>query len=130
MSGFPIAWDDGTSDRAIPSKTCPYTAHEIEQYLRGCHYHWVRDEAPSGFAVTGPVLSRSEAGRSYWLFSARDDREQEWFVVVGSGTSPFSPHKTTWRWMYAETNDLDQTPDAFMKDAYAQQLVHDMRDAH
>src|SRR5690242_17122830 len=130
MSSFPIAWEDGASDQPIPSRVCPYTNDEIARYLRGCHYHFVLEESPTTFEVTGPLLSRTDIGRNYWLFSARDGVEQQWFVVVGSGTSPFSPDKKTWRWMYADTNDLAQTPDEYMKDACGQQLVHDLRDAH
>jgi len=128
MSGFPLAWDDGASDHPIPSRTCPYAKEEIEQYLWGCHYHWVRDEPPSKFEVTGPLLSRNKPGRNYWLCSALDDQRRQWFVVVGSGSLPGSPTKK-WRWMYAETNDLDQTPDAYMKDVCVEHLELDMRGA-
>jgi hypothetical protein len=62
------------------------------------------------------------------LFSAKDELERQWFIVVGSGTSPFDPNKKMWRWMYGETNDLNQTSDAYMDDAYAEQVVHDVRD--
>jgi hypothetical protein len=79
-----------------------------------------------GFQVHGPVLSRQEIGRNYWLFDAVDELEQSWFILVGSGRSPGGPGKM-WRWMYAERNDLDLTPDAYMNDAYAEQLVHDVR---
>jgi hypothetical protein len=127
MSGFPIAWDDRISDQVIPSAVCPYAKEEIEKYLWGCHYDWVLREPPLGFRVDGPILSRQEIGRNYWVFSAVDDLERQWFVVVGSGASPFDPTTKMWRWMYAKTNDLKQTGDEFMDDAYAEQLINDTR---
>ena len=128
MSSFPIAWDQRISDQTIPSAACPYAKDEIEEYLRGCHYHWVLREPPLGFRADGPIHFRQEVGRNYWVFRAVDDLERQWFVVVGSGTSPFSPTEKMWRWMYAETNNLNQTGDEFMDHAYAEQLIHDTRD--
>ena len=127
LSKFPIAWEEGSSDQPIPTEQCPYANAEIEEYLKGNHYHWVLNEPPLGFRVGGPMLFRREVVRHYWLFGATDDLERQWFVVVGSGQNPFDPTKKMRRWMYGETNDLNQTPDAFMDDAYAEQLVHDAR---
>jgi hypothetical protein len=130
MSGFPFAWEDGFSDQGIPSSECPYTNEEIEEYLHVNHYHWVLEEPPIRFRVDGPPLFRQEVGRNYWVFRAIDDLERQWFVLVGSGQSPFDPDKKVWRWMYAETNDLNQSADAYFDDAYAEQLVHDARRDH
>jgi hypothetical protein len=63
--------------------------------------------------------------RNFWIFGATNDLKQEWFVLVGSGKSPFKSHGKTWRWMYAEENELGQTPDEYFEDALAQQLSAD-----
>jgi hypothetical protein len=128
MAGFPIAWDDGIAGQAIPSDVCPYAKVEIEEYLKNCHYHYSLQEPPLGFQAHGPILSRQEVGRNYWLYRAIDDLERQWFVVIGSGQSPFNSKTKTWRWMYAERNDLKQTPDEFIDYAYAEQVLHDTRD--
>ena len=130
MAGFPIAWDDGVSDQVVPSSACPYAEQEVEEYLRSCHYHWALEEPPLEFRVSGLVLFRQEVGRNYWLFSVVDGLDRQWFVVVGSGASPFDPSKKMWRWMYADRNDLGQTGEEYMDDTYAEQLLHDMRDRH
>ncbi|MGD0151784.1 MAG: hypothetical protein ABSB77_24665 [Xanthobacteraceae bacterium] len=130
MASFPIAWDDGISDQAIPSAVCPYSTEEIQEYLRNCQHHYALQEPPLGFQAAGPILFRQEIGRNYWLFSAVDDLERQWFIVVGSGTSPFNPGMKIRRWMYAELNELSQMPDEFMDHAYTQQLIHDTRDDH
>jgi hypothetical protein len=128
MSGFPIAWDDGSSDQAIPTSICPYAKEEIEEYLQSNHHRWVLEEPPLGFQVGVPLLHRQEISRNYWLVSAIDELERQWFILVGSGMSPFNSKEKMWRWMYAERNDLNQAPDAYYDDAYAEQLVHDVRD--
>jgi hypothetical protein len=107
MAGFPIAWDDAAGDQCIPTARCPYAKEEVEDYLRTNHYHWCRDEPPSSFRASGPVLSRTEVGRNYWVYTARDDFERDWLVVIGSGQSPFKSGAKIWRWMYAERNDLE-----------------------
>jgi hypothetical protein len=125
MRGYPIAWEDRFSDQAIPSDDCPYSVEEIEGYLRNCHYHLSLQEPPLSFRVNGPILSRQLVDRNFWIFGATNDLKQEWFVLVGSGKSPFKSHGKTWRWMYAEENELGQTPDEYFEDALAQQLSAD-----
>jgi hypothetical protein len=116
------------SDRACPSSICPYTENEIKQYLKDAQYHYSVGEPVVDFRVHGPILSRDDLGRKFWLFGAKDGFEREWFIVIGSGVHPFDSSKKMWRWMYAETNDLHQSPDAYLDGAIEEQLVHDMRD--
>jgi hypothetical protein len=127
MAGFPIAWEETPSIDQL-SDIFPYSLTEIEDYLFRCHYHWVREEEPTTFDVSGPHAQRQDAERRYWLFEARDrTKQQQWFVVVGTGMSPFDPSKRMKRWMYAETNDDDLSPDQFLDEEYRKQLVADAR---
>ena len=125
MAGFPMAWEDAQSIDQL-ANTCPYSLIEMEEYLFGNHYHWVRQEEPTTFCVNGPHAQREDAERRYWLFEARDQSKQrQWFIVVGTGKSPFDPCKKMRRWMYAETNDNDLSPDQFLDEAYRQQIAAD-----
>lgn len=127
MAGFPIAWETTPSIDQI-SEICPYSFAEIEDYLFRNHYHWVLKEEPTTFEVSGPHAQKREAERRYWLFEARDrSKQRQWFVVVGTGTSPFDPSDRMKRWMYAKTNDDDLSPDQFLEEEYREQLVADAR---
>jgi hypothetical protein len=54
-------------------------------------------------------------------------RQPQWFVIVGAGNGCFDPSSKMRRWMYAETNDDDLSPDQFLDKAYHEQLVADAR---
>jgi hypothetical protein len=123
MTGFPIAWETTPSVDQI-SEICPYSPTEIEDYLFGNHYHLALSEEPTTFDVSGPHAQRQDAERRYWLFEARDRAKQrQWFVVVGTGKSPFDPSERIKRGMYAKTNDDDLLPDPFLDEEYREQLV-------
>jgi hypothetical protein len=127
MAGFPVAWEATTSIDQL-SDICPFSLTEIEDYLFGNHYHWVLREEPTTFDVSGPHAHKQDADRRYWLFEARDrTKQQQWFVVVGTGKSPFDPSERMKRWMYAETNDDDLSPDQFLDQEYREQHVRDAR---
>ena len=55
------------------------------------------------------------------------DRQPQWFVVVGTGSGYSNPSNKMRRWMYAQTNDDDLSPDQFLEQAYQEQLVADAR---
>ena len=55
------------------------------------------------------------------------DRQVQWFVIVGTGKGCFDPSNPMRRWMYAETNDDDLSPDQFLEKACREQLVADAR---
>jgi hypothetical protein len=127
MAGFPIAWEDTPSIDQL-SDTSPYSLAEIEDYLFRNHYHLVLSEKPTTFDVNGPRAQRQDAERRYWLFEARDStKHQQWFVVVGTGKSPFDPSQRMKRWMYGQTNDDDLSPDQFLDEEYREQLAADAR---
>jgi hypothetical protein len=127
VSGLPIAWEETPSLDQL-SDTCPYSLTEISDYLFGNHYHFVLSERPTTFGVSGPCAQRKYSDRRYWLFEARDNaKHRQWFVVVGTGKSPFDPSKRMKRWMYANTNDDDLSPDEFLDEEYHEQLAADAR---
>jgi hypothetical protein len=127
MAGFPTAWEETPSIDQF-SDVSPYSLAEIEEYLFSNHYHWALREKPTTFDVSGPHAQRQDADRRYWLFEARDStKKQQWFVVVGTGKSPVGPSKRVKRWMYAQTNDDDLSPDQFLEEEYREQLAHDAR---
>jgi len=127
MAGYPIAWEEGFSDRTVPTDQCPYTREEIEKYLDECHFHLSTDLPVVHYKVGEVVASRTEVGRRFWLLQARDELERDWFVVVGSGQGPFDPRKKMWRWMYAETNELSQSPEDYLEIAIDEQVANDVR---
>src|SRR5690349_6882938 len=93
VASFPIAWEETPSLDKL-SDVCPYSPTEISHYLFGNHYHWVLREGPTTFGVSGPCAQGKYSDRRYWLFEARDHaKHRQWFVVVGTGKSPFDPSK-------------------------------------
>jgi hypothetical protein len=128
MAGFPIAWEETQSIDYLSEDTSPYSLAEIGDYLFRNHYHWMVSEKPATFAVSGPHAQRQDAERRYWLFEARDStKHQQWFVVVGTGKSPFDSSERMKRWMYGQTNDDDLSPDQFLDEEYREQLAADAR---
>lgn len=127
MAGFPIAWEETQSLDYI-SDTPPYSLAEIESYLFNNHYHWALKELPTTFDVSGPHAKKDGVERRFWLFEAHDKTQQRlWFVVVGTGKSPFDPKKPMKRWMYARTNHGCLSAEEFLDDEYREQLAADAR---
>jgi hypothetical protein len=127
LAGYPIAWEETPSLDQL-SDQCPYSPTEIAEYLFNCHYHWALDEEPTTFDVSGPHAQARDADRRYWLFEARDGiKQRQWFVVVGTGKSPFDPSARMKRWMYAKTNDDGLSPDQFLDGERREQLAMDAR---
>lgn len=127
MAMFPVAWEETTSIDQLSDKP-PYSLTEIKDYLFGNHYHVMLNEKPTTFEVSGPHAQRQDAERRFWLFEARDRvKQREWFIVVGTGKSPFDPAEKMKRWMYAKTNDDDLSPDQFLNEEYREQLIADAR---
>jgi hypothetical protein len=125
VASFPIAWEETPSLDQL-SDVCPYSLTEISDYLFNCQYHYALDEDPTTFGVSSPCAQRKYSDRRYWLFEARDHSTQrQWFVVVGTGKSPFDPSQRMKRWMFADTNDEGLSPDEFLDEAYREQLLHD-----
>ena len=101
----------------------------MKDYLYRCHHHLMLDEEPTAFEIAAaPEADLANAERRYWLFEAKDDaKKRQWFVVVGTGKSPFNPTEKMKRWMYAKTNDDDLSPEEFLNQEYREQLVADAR---
>jgi hypothetical protein len=109
-------------------EACPYSLSEIEDYLRNCHYHYVREEEPATFSAGGLCAERIDLERRYWLFEARDQAKQrQWFVVIGAGKTPYNPSSRMRRWIYGQTNDEDLSPQQFLDEVYEEHLAADAR---
>ncbi|SED83244.1 hypothetical protein SAMN05444161_4137 [Rhizobiales bacterium GAS191] len=121
-----MAWDQ-EAERPGRADSCPYDRQEIRQYLDSCHNHFVAREPPTSYSVGDLVLEHRGSERSYWLFEATDTEHRRWYVLVGSGLSPFDKRKCLWRWMYAEANDLDEEPKVWFAHAHSEQIAHDLR---
>jgi hypothetical protein len=127
MAGYPILWEKTISIDQL-SDSCPYAIGEIEDYLFHNHYHWTLDEEPTTFDVAASHVQIQDAERRYWLFEARDKfKQRQWFVVVGTGKSPFDPSESMKRWMYAKTNDRGLSAEHFLDEEYEEQLEADAR---
>ncbi len=127
MSGFPVTSDYAPSMDRLPD-TCPYSLSEIEDYLRDCHYRYVPKGEPATFSANGPRAERIDPERRYWLFEARDQAKQrQWFVVIGTGKTPYNPSSKMRRWMYGQTNDDGLSPNQFLDEVYEEHLAADAR---
>lgn len=51
------------------------------------------------------ALEWEDSHSKLWLWEVSDGRGRDWWVVTGTGASPFSGEaaRTIWRWQYAET---------------------------
>jgi hypothetical protein len=127
MTVFPPDWVRTPSLDHL-SDISPYSLAELEDYLFRHHYHILLEEEPTTFHANGPHAQRHDSERRYWLFEARDRAKQrQWFIVVGTGKSPFDPSDRMKRWMYAKANDEGLSPDQFLDEEYHEQLEADAR---
>lgn len=106
MPGFPLAWDEEDSNGRRVSISCPYSSEEIRKYLYECHYQWSLDEEPFEFGEPRLLCERGDYRRLMWIWECEDPLTRKWWIVIGSGQSP---NGQLWRWMYAETNEADET---------------------
>jgi hypothetical protein len=106
----------------------PYSLVEIQDYLFANHYRYALREEPTTFDVSGPHAQRQDAETRYWLFEAHDNTtHRQWFVVVGTGKSPWNRYQRMKRWMYGETNDGDLSPDQFLDEVWREHLAEGAR---
>ena len=73
------------------------------------------------YKVGEMVGEKMEDGRHFWLRTASNEAGEQWYVVIGTGKSPFNEATKMRRWMYAEENDLELAPEAFLTGAIEQQ---------
>ncbi|AZO72739.1 MAG: hypothetical protein E5V92_03580 [Mesorhizobium sp.] len=126
MSSFPVHWEEEVQS-LDQSVVCPYSIDEIEQYLWWCHNHWMLDEKPMHYEVRGAVAEQTEDGRHFWLYQASDEVGREWYVVVGSGKSPFKPSMKMRGWMYGKENVLGLAPEHYLNVEIGDQRLADAR---
>src|SRR5215475_6354420 len=106
MTGYPIAWTERWTSFDPSAEGSPYSATEVEAYLVDCHWHYSPKEEPLTISSTQFLMSRMCTTRRFWLWQVYDDLKREWFVVVGSGASPFFGAKgNVDRWIYAQTSE-------------------------
>jgi hypothetical protein len=121
MGGFPIHWEQEVPSLDWIVGECPFSDDEIEKYLQSCHCHWHLSAPPMSYKVGEIVSEKTEGGRHFWLRTASNEAGEQWYVVIGTGKSPFNEATKMRRWMYAEENDLGLTPVAFLLEAIEQQ---------
>ncbi|TPI45222.1 hypothetical protein FJW05_19295 [Mesorhizobium sp. B2-9-1] len=126
MSSFPVHWEEEVQSLDQPA-ACPYSIDEIEQYLCWCHDHSKLDEKPMHYKVHGAVAEQTEDERHFWLYRASDEVGREWYVVVGSGKSPFKPSMKMRGWMYGKENVLGLMPHHYLRDEIGDQRLADAR---
>jgi hypothetical protein len=113
MPGYPIAWTEGWT-AFDPNSGSPYDATEVQNYLVGCHAQFFPLGPRLAFRSVDLVLSKSCTNRRFWLWQLVDEDGASWFAVVGSGACPFAKLGAVDRWIYAQTNDDDLTPEEFL----------------
>ncbi|MFI0845826.1 hypothetical protein [Mesorhizobium sp. IMUNJ 23232] len=125
MGGFPIHWEQEVPSLDWIIGECPFSDAEIEEYLKSCHYHWHLSAPPMSYKVGEIVAERTEDSRHFWLRTASSEAGEKWYVVIGTGKSPFNEAMKMRRWMYAEENTLEFAPDAFLEHAIGDQRKAD-----
>ena len=120
MPGYPIAWDEKRPDLTRSSDACPYSIEEIGSYLGWCHYHFIPGEAPGVYESPRFLLVQTKARRTIWLWQATDPQCRPWWIIVGTGTSPFFGNKgeAFWRWMWADSQSLNQSADDYIENQW------------
>ena len=116
MAGYPIAWTEKWDVFDPSTAGAPYTAEEIKAYLMACRSQYSPQEEPFAFQSIDFVATRFLPTRRFWLWKVElNERSAQWFVVAGSGTSPFVRNQQNVdRWLYAETNDDGLSADKFL----------------
>jgi hypothetical protein len=116
MSGYPTSWTETWTSFDPLSDGSPYTAQEIEDYLAACRSSFQPLEPPFAMRSLRFVTSRFLTSRRFWLWQVIDGGGTEWFVIVGSGASPFyGESRNLDRWLYAQTNDVLLTAEEFLE---------------
>jgi hypothetical protein len=116
MPGYPASWTETWAAFDPKSNGSPYTAEEIEDYLVGCRSSFSPLKPPFVVRSIRFVMSRSLTSARFWLWEVLEEDDTEWFVVVGSGKSPFYREtRNLDRWLHAETNDERLTAEEYLE---------------
>ncbi len=127
LRGFPCAWEDELETPISPADAIPYSDWEIEEYLKTCHCHYCLDESPTQFSSVRMFGSALNAGRRYWGLEASDEGGRKWFVLIGSGVSPFRRDRYMRRWMLGMLPDGSLLPAEMFEAEIEDQLENDRR---
>jgi hypothetical protein len=122
LVAFPFAWN--YEQKIGPSDAgCPYSTEEMREYLFGCHYHYVTGEEPLQLGDPQYVAELDTRHRHFWLWQVGDQFQRTWYLVIGSGKSPFyKDDRYCHRWLYAEEAE-GQDPHEFLS---AVSVNHDL----
>jgi hypothetical protein len=103
MSSFPTAYDQEAAPPTIRATECPYAGAEMAQYLDWCHEHHLVQEPSGSFGAPVFCCTSRDADHTLWLWRVADPKQRTWWLIVGSGRSPFYGEtlKLRWRWMWA-----------------------------
>lgn len=112
---FPVAVDYEPAPGPVEAdQRGPYSANELSAYLWRVHYHYVPGEPPLELGDPTLVSELDGRERHLWLWQVGDQSERLWYLVVGSGRSPFvEDDQHCHRWVSAAEAD-DEDPVAFL----------------
>jgi hypothetical protein len=75
----------------------------MKEYLFTCHYHYATGEEPLRLGEPQYVAELDSRSRHFWLWRVGDQFQRIWYLVIGSGKSPFyMDDRHCHRWMYAD----------------------------
>src|SRR5690349_23282757 len=110
--GFPAHWEDNPDASTFSENGCPASVALMTDYLKNCHYHYVRDEESLELGEFRQVARWIFPDRRFWLWSCPDGVGREWLLLVGSGRSPFAGEtKDRKCWFFGQTNAYRMTSD-------------------
>lgn len=121
--GYPIAWDYDLEVEVGTSGSCPYSSEELRQYLDDCCNSFVNG---ASWRHSDPrmVSEHEDAERRMWLLEFVDDDGRDWWVVAGTGASPFvgDRGRHTARWVFSVVK-----PAGLSAAVYIAKLVAELR---
>src|SRR5262245_19221061 len=127
MPGYPAIWTETWSTFDPQSNGSPYNAREIEEYLVACRSRFQPLEPPFAIHSIRLAISRSLTPARFWLWQVIEEDGTEWFVMVGSGKSPFyRESRNLDRWLHAEMNDARLTAERFLDREIADYSLRNM----
>lgn len=101
--GYPLAWDYDLEVEVGTFRLFPCSSEELRQYLDDC-----RNSCVDGASWRHPdprmVSEHEDAERRLGLLEFVDNDGRDWWVVAGTGASPFvgDRGRHTARWVFSE----------------------------
>lgn len=122
MPGFPISFDKVAPDGSTRAARCPYAIKEMRDYLDWCHHNYALDEPEGRYDRPQPMRISRSRERKIWLYQVNDPSGRPWWLIVGTGTSPFygNAGQSFWRWMWAESQQSTDDPATYVNEIWQQ----------